>query len=394
MLNLPKTRQALEAKKLELLQSHGQAHMVWAQIQLGLRSLSAHSCAALLAKLADCPWPGALPTLEHDAFPSQVVPFEHSFQNHEEARAWARSVLEGFPTVAVDGSQVVPPSELLLPIGLAQAAWYRNPHDPTRVHEKDLVVEVLAGTDFGSLEGEAASTHVETRRFQMEVEALISMINEAEAGARPVCFFDGPLVVSFASQYAAQRRGIYVSAVSALLEAAESRRVPVVGYVAGSAASDCVHMLAALGFVQAAGGVTDSALFAPLLRHWGDRSVCYICARDDGVLNTYRRQDGSSLARSIAFCYLRTGQMGPPARLEFPSWLLEDRAELERVLAVVRAECIVGLGYPYPLEVADQAAALSSADRELFLRLVEDFAKEIGLGVEYSEKARSKRRRR
>jgi hypothetical protein len=46
------------------------------------------------------------------------------------------------------------------------------------------------------------------------------------------------------------------------------------------------------------------------------------------------------------------------------------------------------------LEVADQAAALSSADRELFLRLVEDFAKEIGLGVEYSEKARSKRRRR
>jgi len=48
-------------------------------------------------------WPGARPTVEHDRHPDVVIPFDQTWANHEQARAWAREVLEGVPTVAVDG---------------------------------------------------------------------------------------------------------------------------------------------------------------------------------------------------------------------------------------------------------------------------------------------------
>jgi len=118
---------------------------------------------------------------------------------------------------------------------------------------------------------------------------------------------------------------------------------------------------------------------------WGDRTQVYVCARDDDVLNKYYER--------VCFVYLETTADNPPARVEFPRWLYET-GEHERVLDLVRAECVVGTGYPYALETADAVAVLTMQDRERFYRLFQEFAEREGLPLRFSRKAVSKRGRR
>jgi hypothetical protein len=60
----------------------------------------------------------------------------------------------------------------------------------------------------------------------------------------------------------------------------------------------------------------------------------------------------------------------------------------------VRAECIVGTGYPYCLETVDAVAVLTMEDRERFYRLFQEFAERENLALRFSRKAVSKRYRR
>jgi len=64
------------------------------------------------------------------------------------------------------------------------------------------------------------------------------------------------------------------------------------------------------------------------------------------------------------------------------------------VIDLVRAECIVGVGYPYALETADAVAVLTMQDRERFYRLFQRFAEGEGLELRFSRKSVSKRGRR
>jgi hypothetical protein len=149
-----------------------------------------------------------------------------------------------------------------------------------------------------------------------------------------------------------------------------------------------VTMLAHLYHLPPAPRLSDGALLRPRMQ-WGDRGQVYLCARDDKVLPDYGPQ-----ARQVCFTYLKTTADGAPARLEFPRWLVEDEEELERMLNLVRAECIVGNGYPYALETADAVAVISLQDRERFYATFQQFAEKEGLALRYSRKALSKRVRR
>jgi hypothetical protein len=173
-----------------------------------------------------------------------------------------------------------------------------------------------------------------------------------------------------------------------MLRASQEAQVPLVGYVDTSFARDLVTMLALLFRLPQAPRLSDGSLLRPRMQ-WGDRSQAYVCTRDDKVLPEYGPQ-----ARGVCFAYLKTTADGTPARLEFPRWLAEDPAELERVLDLVRAECIVGNGYPYALETADAVAVISLQDRERFYATFQQFAEKEGLPLRYARKALSKRMRR
>ncbi len=75
------------------------------------------------------------------------------------------------------------------------------------------------------------------------------------------------------------------------------------------------------------------------------------------------------------------------------SWIYEENF-LDEVLDAVRAECVIGLGYPYALETADATAVISARDREIFLKALQEFASREKLGFTVSRKVASKGRRR
>jgi len=229
----------------------------------------------------------------------------------------------------------------------------------------------------------------------------------AEGAPRAIGFLDGSLIVSFAGQMRPALRQRYVEAITALLDVSAATRVPIVGYVDTSYAGDLVALLDRLyggaRLSDAGARLSDAGLRlsdagarlsdAGLLRRemaWGDRSEALQCARSDLVFEDHPE---SSYYGRVHFVYLKTTAENAPARLDLPAWLLEEEL-LNWVVDVVRAECIVGTGYPYAVETADALAVITMQDRERFYRLCQDFLAREGAPLRYSRKAYSKRGRR
>jgi len=397
MLVRSKVIAALEAKRDRFAGYQIELRDTLKQYQEALERLPSLRRAEIEAKFdeMEVAWPGAQPTAEQDRWQDTVISAGQSWASHEEARAWAREVLLDTPTFAVDGSQIPPSRDFSVPVGAVQVGWFENPHAPGGQYVKDLTFEVLAPgelaeeTDDAGGAGDFPDSGVNLRRFELECRAIVEYIQaHRNKDPAPLCFFDGSLVVSFARHMRPNLRRAYVEAVAAMLHASQTQRVPLVGYVDTSFARDLVAMLARLYGLPSAPRLSDGALLRARMQ-WGDRSQAYVCARDDDVLHEYGPQ-----ARQVCFAYLKTTAERAPARLEFPRWLAEDEAELERVLNLVRAECVVGNGYPYALETADAVAVIGLQDRERFYATFQQFAEKQGLLLRYSRKALSKRVRR
>lgn len=340
------------------------------------------------------PNPGAHPTIERVAGRSIVIPFEPRWANHQKARAWAMCTLCGVPTLAVDGSQISPSRDFSVPVGAVQVSWFENPHDAEGRYTKDICFEVLPPEELADDEGSAQGfpdRKVNVRRFELECQVLAERMRcLAGREPRPVCFFDGSLIISFAAQMSPDLRNRYLRAVRLLLDTSEDRRVPLVGYIDTSYARDLVSMLHHLHSETTGPSISDGALLHRRMA-WGDRSEAFACARDDKLFES--ANEHLRYYDRVLFVYLKTTATNPPARLDIPAWVL-DEGLLGKVLDVVRAECVVGIGYPYAVETADATAVITIQDRERFYRLFQEFAERLGLDLGYSRKAYSKRGRR
>jgi len=356
---------------------------------------------------------GALPTREYDRWRQlgrsgpPVLPFGRAFAHHEESRAWAEG-LRGTTTFAVDGSQLLPWRDASVPVALVQAGIYENPHQPPAPYLKDVRTELLPPEDLLVSEPELANARtneaagyseriVHLRRFELEVATLVERLKHhaarREAGEdRPVvALFDGSLIVSFAIKMPPPYPERYAAAAQHLLDASRRTRIPLLGYIDTSYARDTITMLRALSGdeLPPPRGIHDALLWGDALA-WGDRSPAFVSAREDLTAMGYRGG-----ADAVAFVYLRAASDRPPARVEFPAWLLEDGdGQLDRVMDVLRAEIITGQGYPYSIEAADAVAVISTEDRARFYALFQQFAEREGLDFTFSRKALSKSRRR
>jgi len=319
-----------------------------------------------------------------------------TWPNREASRQWVEQQLSGVATFAVDGSQIYPSRDLSIPIALVQIGWFENHHLPQGSYSKDIAVEVMTPIDLQVSSSEPVDTplaslrdrRVNLRRFELETRRLIEYI-EAQAGSETcLVFFDGSLVATFAEPFEAEIRNQYVACLRQLLQASETCRVPLVGYVDTSYARDLVGMLQRLYHLPEATAIHDAQLLNPLLKdRWGDRTPLFRCQRSE-ILQQYQDQHDR-----IGFTYLKTTQDGYPARIELPLWLYEA-GRLEQVMNWVRGEVIIGGGYPYAIETADQVAVLQADDRQVFYRLLQDWADQENLNLRLSRKMVSKVRRR
>ena len=359
---------------------------------------------------------GARPSIEFDrwlvsveqrGYHGPVFPFGREFANHEQARQWAECI-EGVTTLAVDGSQLLPWRDASIPVALVQVGFFVNPHLSGRSYTKDVRLEVLAPEEImeESKNEESdpdsypySSMQVTLRRHLLEIETICRQMEQLartrqqdEPMHSPVVFFDGSLVVSFALTMLSPYRERYISSAIALLKTSEELRIPLIGYIDTSYARDMITMLRRLDETQEqpvlreTNRIHDALLWQGRL-NWGDRTPAMICARGD-ILEAY-----GSYRDSVAFCYLQTTSTRPPARLEFPRWMLDDGV-LEPVMDVVRAEVIAGNGYPYAIETADAVSVITMQDRDEFYQQFKSFMEKQQIKFTFSTKSTSKSRRR
>lgn len=395
MLSQAHVVRALQAKRQEFVAFEGERLQTRDRYARYVQALAGETQAGLAGKLRGIAHPGALPTSERIQGQGIVRPFGADWENHEEARAWAMGRLQGVRTVAIDGSQITPDPSLMMPVGAVQIGWFENPHDAAQQYVKDILFEVLAPSELSpdQLERQAFPDQlVNARRFELECEKVAGILR-AHAGESPapVVFFDGSLAISFAAQMRAEMQRRYIGAVLEMLKASEESRVPLVAYVDTSYATDLVAMLRWLHIQDETSKprLSDGAILRPLMA-WGDRTEAWVCARDD---NLFEANPQLAYYDRVHFLYLKVSSSNPPVRLDLPSWVLED-GRLDDVMDIVRAECIVGTGYPYAIETADALAVITVQDRERFYGVLQDFVQQNGLSWTFSRKTRSKRGRR
>jgi len=356
--------------------------------------------AALLEGAENC---GAIPSPEFAGGQSFSISFNQSWQNHEEARAWAFEILQNRTTFAADGSQLFAEREVSLPVAAIQIGWFENPHNEGSGYEKQAHFFVLSPNELLSQdEPVIPETKVGQRRFEAEIEKIKEFLKKKQGwqtrGERmPLAFYDGTLLLSISLPKTDLQEG-FINKLVELARVSELAEVPLVGYVDRSYARDLLSLLNTFdGAPQANHQMLDdvSVLHASTpetpqtLKNWGDRTVfCY--SRRRGLNAFIDAETGKSI---VGFTYLQTTSDSAPARLDIPSWIYE-KGLLDEVLDTVRAECVIGLGYPYALETADQTAVITVRDREIFLRALQDFAMREKLSFGVSRKAASKGRRR
>jgi hypothetical protein len=281
-----------------------------------------------------------------------------------------------------------------------QIGWFINPHRPGGGYTKDVEFEVLGPAELmEDAEDEAddramPNWRVNQERFVRECGRLCILM-EAAANLpdadKPLCFFDGSFIVSFAGQLRPERASPYLRAVVDLLDCSTRTRVPLVAFVDRSYSRDFVTLVDLIAGTADGGELTlsDAALYQGLLPNWGDRAPVFYCARRDKLSHEGR----VDFYTDVAFTYVRLTRDRPPARVEMPRWLVEED-RVDEIMDLVRAECVVGTGYPYCVETADALAVISQADRARFYQLFEQFARQSKLTLVLTRKAASKIARR
>jgi hypothetical protein len=384
--------QILDQKQSEFSQFYSHASATYEDYRRALRKVSAQSDAALTELLSDYAHPGARPLESLGRHPNWIIPCKLKWQSREQSLEWVRDRLLGITTFAVDGSQIFPSKDVAPSIALVQVGWFENPHLPIGNYDKDVRLTVMTPTELEvQRNGRSLERQVGMRRFEMEVERLIEFMEDHAGRSDCLVFLDGSLVATFAEAFDVECRAFYAQQCVNLLRASEQYRVPLVGYIDTSHSSDLIQMLQCLEGPPDTTILHDPQLIGAGMQ-WGDRTPLFCCDRPgdawgQGILAEYEEQ-----STCVAFTYLKTND-NPPARLELPRWIY-DAGLLDAVMDYVRGEIIIGGGYPYVIETADQVAVLQAEDRQLFFRLLQEWAEKSEIPFRFSRKMASKLMRR
>ncbi len=377
------------------LQSEDLVAYIGALEQLSLKSVS--SIEELIDDL-----PVALPSAEIEEATRFAFAFKERWENHQEARNWAAEILHKRAVAAVDGSMFYAEKEVTLPVGLLRIGWYINRHQLGERYEKDSILRILTPKFLFEDQDEPLrpETRVGEEMFLAEIGKARELIDKLRGWRNrneklPLLFLDRPLLLPFSpTQPKIQKR--FIDEIAQLIRYSEDREVPIVGYLDRGFSRDLLNLLALVSPLTVPQKPTlyDSALMvsnfpdAQILRNWGDRTpFCYALRKG---FEAYVREDsGKSM---VGFVFLKSESVGA-ARIDLPSWIYENDL-IDDVIDSIRAECIVGVGYPYSIETADQVATISRRDRDVFLSVLQEFALEHKLKFKVSRKNASKGRRR
>ncbi len=382
------------------------------------RLLDEWTSEEIRAALQDVSYPGAYPTDAFDDATSIIVPHTESdeWENHEEVNEWARNIVRDIPVMAVDGSQLPPTTQFNVPLAYVQSAWAVNHHHAQgrldrgvegRLLTPDEVTQESESGDYRFVDSQLVGHH----RFEHEGQLLIDQLSELAAGRdageikhTPVVFYDGPLIASFANPLKPETRERYLSTLSRVIAASQHHKIPLVGYVAGSSATELVKMTRLLWREEFIDDrvIPDAHVLTELMSPWGDTTLPFISKRDGSIDALQATYEGESyeFRDDILFSYLNVPPGTGLDRIEFPGWLCRSdgpdgyESMYEYTIEIVRAEAGIGRGYPEILQQVDSDAVLDNQDRQQFHRVVQRWAESNDVPLEWDAKALSKELRR
>lgn len=356
-----------------------------------LEKLAASSVAEVLELMASKQADGAIPSSELDDLKSVAAHFAESWENHEQARAWAMPVLKNRTTFAADASQLLLDREINFPAAVIQVGWFENDHTDEGLYTKDVRAEVLSPkTLLESNEQGDYKDVLNAKRLEYEISEAQNFLERAAGWEDrderiPLAFFDGtPLLPK-------EILKSNLPNVIRLFRTSEEFRVPLIGFVDISKTNDLRNLLNIFGdAADEEKKVFDAQIlhYSSCLKNWGDRSIFFYMHPEKS--KRLEEADGMPLS---GFVYLKTTASSQPARIDIPTWVYKA-GMLDEVIDVIRAETVVGLGYPYPLEAADATAVINASDREVFLKALQNLAEKSNIPFRVSPKPMSKARRR
>lgn len=309
--------------------------------------------------------------------------------------------------VGVDGSQIMPSHHevhncFLLNIGSA-VITYGAKHaalldsEPRLYHKPEDLYPLVDRRRMHIDE-----LYVSLERMQLELESQVGLCMEAVKKGLPViALVDGSLIPWSLEKMPDAYQDAYLKRMSEHFDNLRSLSVPLIGYLSHSRSSDLVndlrvsicpyevsHCRDKCGHLNEEDfpcstiwPLTDRQLLTGRLSH-GERTAAFL--------------SGASVARSmpsalrIAFAYLNVGN--EIARIEFPRWLLSERAVLNLSIEAILAQVEKGAGYPVCLAEAHHLAVIRGADRKQFFDLVAQQLVAKGLpSVRQSPKEKRKR---
>lgn len=365
--------------------------------------------AATLAEGDSLAWAAQVPRIRA-ARTSWLV--AHAGESAPGVRFAAPAVPAAHIVVATDGSQIAPDRH----DGGLSACYVLNtsriflPYGTGARSRLEAQAEVVLLDEEADDEAErAAIAGLGMRRFAREIILLGELAGEAAATGLPaVALTDGSLI-AWALEDETGKDAAKQEALAALLSALETAKtagVPLVGYVSGPGSRDvvnalritlcpeepvdcrrCPHPEDALPCAPVR-RATDAAVFARLLSV-GERSPVFSAqAQATGFSRVLQMYGG---AHWVAFFYLNVG--AEIARIEFPAWVAEDAALVDRVHAVCLDQARKGRGYPVALAEAHERAVVRGADRQAFVSLLHRAMVQAGTPAASTRKALAKRTR-
>lgn len=328
------------------------------------------------------------------------------------------SVPEDFCVVGVDGSHIdvdrnIAAQCYLINIG-ASVITYGSDADAILsstprlyVYDDDMVIR---DRQHSFLWQPIEGTVLGAKRTVEEMKALVELVKELPETLPTLALVDGSLLliglVGRGSNDFVARELIeegFVPALEELRTMARTRPIVLAGYISLPRSSELVNALRlkqcpfevadCIGHCgqvaygerpcdEGTLGLMDRDIFGEFLDP-GERSAVFTSS--SSLVTDYYQ------GHRLHFFYLNGGD--EIARIELPSWVVDDAASLDLAHALIVDQCRRGLGYPTALMEAHEQAVVTGSDREVFVRLMEDALSAERVSVYSSRKSMSKRLR-
>lgn len=240
------------------------------------------------------------------------------------------------------------------------------------------------------------------RRTALEAQVLAEMacrwVNPPGAHTEPnLAMVDGSLVYWFLDGLAHEARDLILPPIQEAWEQLKAARIPLMGYLSASRSVEgvnflrlqscpfetpnclnhCLELAEKQAPCQIVEPLRDSNLWGQTLQP-GQRGPLW--QSSSRILELYDE------AQRIYFCYVNVGT--EIARIEVPTWVVQDSALLDQALGIMLAQVSKGYGYPVALAESHNQAVIRSGDRARFFALLEQQMIRVGLqnvGTSYKE---------